>query len=114
MVIGKRLAVWNSPDAPENWRGAGRFRYSDKVIDAILMLRAVFQLPFRQATGLVRSLLRLLEIDLPTPDISTLSSRGKLPGLYVAPARGPTQAPHHRRHKHGGNRLRPADLTGCS
>ncbi len=82
------LSVWISPDALENWRGAGRFRYSDKAIDAILMLRAVFQLPLRQAAGLVRSLLRLLDIDLPTPDISTLSRRGKTAGLDVAPASG--------------------------
>ncbi len=82
------LSVWISPGALENWRGAGRFRYSNKAIDAILMLRAVYQLPLRQAAGLVRSLLHLLDINLPTPDISTLSRRGRTASLDVAPASG--------------------------
>lgn len=72
----------------ENWRGAGRFRYSNKAIDAILMMRTVFQLPLRQAAGFVRSLLNLLDIDLPTPDISTLSRRGRSAGVLTVPASG--------------------------
>ena len=42
-----------------------------------LTLRAVFHLPLRQAEGFVSSLLRLLELDLETPDHTTLSRRNQ-------------------------------------
>jgi hypothetical protein len=35
-------------------------------------------LPLRATEGLVSSLLALLEVDLPAPDYSTLSSRARL------------------------------------
>ncbi len=37
LATGASLSVWISPDALDNWRGTGRFRCSDKAIDAILM-----------------------------------------------------------------------------
>ena len=41
------------------------------------MLREVYHLPLRSTEGLIRSLLRLLEINLPAPDYSTLSRRAR-------------------------------------
>jgi hypothetical protein len=43
-------------------------------------LRAVFRLALRQTEGLIGSIIRLLGLDLATPDHSTLSRRAKTLG----------------------------------
>lgn len=56
--------------------GRGRRRtYSDLAITCALTLREVYGLPLRATEGLVRSVLRLLQADLPAPHYSTLSRR---------------------------------------
>src|SRR5208283_1845473 len=42
--------------------------YSDLAIETALTLRAVFRLALRQSEGLIGSIMRMLEIDLPVPD----------------------------------------------
>jgi Transposase DDE domain len=54
-----------------------------------LTLRAVFHLALRQTEGLIGSLIRLLGLDLPVPDHTTLSRRGQ---TLEVPDRGPTVA----------------------
>lgn len=49
--------------------------YSDLAITTMATLKAVYQLAGRQCQGFVESLFRLMEIDLPVPDHSTLSRR---------------------------------------
>jgi len=49
--------------------------YSNLAIQACLCVKVVFRLPLRQTQGFVQSLLRLLGLNLPTPDYSTLSRR---------------------------------------
>jgi len=46
-------------------------------IEAVLSLRLVFHLALRQAAGLTVSVLRLLGLDLPVPDHTTLSRHGR-------------------------------------
>ncbi|PVE21250.1 hypothetical protein DC522_27680 [Microvirga sp. KLBC 81] len=46
-------------------------------IGLVLTLRLVFHLALRQAEGFVRSVLRLLGLDLPVPDHTTLSRRSR-------------------------------------
>ncbi|WP_246100959.1 transposase, partial [Palleronia caenipelagi] len=82
------MAGWSSP--PSRKRGAQR-QYSDLAIEACLTLRVVFGLALRQTQGFVRSLLRLMRIDLPVPDFSTLYRRA--PSLNIAPGRKPTGGP---------------------
>ncbi len=41
-----------------------------------LTLQAVFHLPLRQTEGFVASLVRVMDLDLATPDHTTLSRRG--------------------------------------
>src|SRR5919108_4621148 len=83
------LTVWFSDDAVAAWRAAARStpggqpRYSAVAIETALTLRLVFHLAFRQTDGLIGSLLRLLDLDLPVPDHSTLSRRART--LAVAP-----------------------------
>ena len=56
---------------PEPRRAASR--NSDLAIETALTLRAVFRLALRQSEGLIGSITRMLEIDLPVPDHTTLS-----------------------------------------
>ena len=88
------LTVWFSDDAVEAWRAAARStpggqpRYSAVAIETALTLRVIFHLAFRQTEGPIGSLLRLLDLDLPIPDHSTLSRRARTlvvqPGLQVS------------------------------
>lgn len=85
------LTFWFSDDAVTKWsaprrRGrGGRAIYSDLAIEVCLTLGLLFHQPLRQVQGLVWSLLGLLNVDLPVPDFSTLSRRGK--GLSVSGSR---------------------------
>jgi hypothetical protein len=49
--------------------------YSDFAIETVLTLGKVFNQRLRQTTGLVKSLFKLMNINLPVPDYSTLSRR---------------------------------------
>ena len=83
------VTVWFSEDAASRWcavrsdKRGGQQRYSDLAIETCLTLRAVFGLPLRQTQGFVRSLLRLMQTDLPVPDFSTLCRRA--PSIQFAP-----------------------------
>ena len=56
--------------------------YTDLAIETVLTLRLVFHQPLRQTEGFVSSVLALMGLDLPVPDHSTLSRRGR--GLSCA------------------------------
>jgi Transposase DDE domain len=77
------LTVWFTPEAVEAWRAeprtgrGGQPAFSDLAIATALTLRAVFRLALRQTEGLIGSVLRLLGLDLPVPDHSTLSRRAE-------------------------------------
>jgi hypothetical protein len=75
------LTVWFSEEAiaarraePRITRG-GQPWYSPLAILTALTLRAVFCLALRQTEGLIGSVIRLLGLDLPVPDHTTLSRR---------------------------------------
>ena len=77
------ITVWLSPEAIAAWepegggtRG-GQRKYSDVAIETALTLRLIFHLPLRQAEGFLASLFRLMGLDLPSPDHTTLSRRGQ-------------------------------------
>ncbi len=91
------MTIWVSDDVVQNWvspcrktRG-GQSRYSDLAIKICLTLRVVFRLPLRQTQGFVRSIARLMGMDLVVPDFSTLSRRGK--GLRINPNRHASSKP---------------------
>ncbi len=77
------ITVWFDEDAINAWNAAqsgrpgGQRRYSDLAIVTALTLRTVFQLALRQTEGFVASLIRLMELDLMTPDHTTLSRRNR-------------------------------------
>ena len=77
------LTVWLSEAAINSWREppsgkpGGQRTYADIAIEAALTIRMIFHLPLRQTEGFLGSLARMLEIDLPIPDHTTLSRRLK-------------------------------------
>ena len=66
------IAAWKAE--PRTTRG-GQPRYSPLAITTALTLRAVFRLAYRQAEGLLGSIVGLLGLDLRVPDHTTLSRR---------------------------------------
>ena len=74
--------MWLSTDVVEEWvvgektgkRGASAI-YSDTAIATMSTIKSVFSLAGRQAQGFVESLFKLMNLDLPVPDHSTVSRR---------------------------------------
>jgi len=83
LVARGDLTVWITPDALDAWRPAPTGRrgaqpkFSDLAIETALTLRMVFHLPLRQAEGFLGSILRIMDLDLASPDHTTLSRRGE-------------------------------------
>src|SRR5215203_3421396 len=75
------LTVWFTDEAIRAWAAeprttrGGQPWYSELAILTALTLRAVFRLAYRQTEGLIGSLMRLLGLDLPVPDHTTLCRR---------------------------------------
>ena len=75
------LTVWFTDEAIGAWAAeprttrSGQPWYSELAILTALTLRAVFRLALRQTEGLIGSIIRLLGLDLPVPDHTTLSRR---------------------------------------
>src|SRR4051812_33957219 len=77
----RSLTVWFTDEAIAAWKAeprttrGGQPWYSELAILTALTLRAVYRLALRQTEGLIGSLMRLLGLDLPVPDHTTLSRR---------------------------------------
>ena len=77
------ITFWMSDDFEKIWLHTGKkqrgsqFDYSDQAILVMLTIKEVFHLTHRGVEGFVRSLFRMMKINLPVPDHSTLSKRGK-------------------------------------
>jgi hypothetical protein len=56
-------------------KSGGQRHYSDTAIEMALTVRAVYGLALRQTEGFLRSVARLLELDIDIPDHTTLSRR---------------------------------------
>jgi hypothetical protein len=98
------LTIWFTDEALAGWKAqprttpGGQPHYSNLAIETALTLRAVFRLALRQSEGLIGSIMRMLEIDLPVPDHTTLSRRAC--GLPVQMPRGNDTGELHLR-QHG-------------
>ncbi len=77
------ITFWMSDDFEKTWLYTGekqrgsQFDYTDQTILVMLTVKEVFHLTHRGVEGFVRSLFRMMKINLPVPDHSTLSKRGK-------------------------------------
>ena len=80
-AIGGSLTIWFSDEALAGWKAqpratpGGQRHYSDLAVETALTLRVVFRLALRQSEGLIGSIMRMMGIDLPVPDHTTLSRR---------------------------------------
>lgn len=81
--------LWISEDAIKKWQakrdphfiGAPR-QYSDDAILCIMMLKVVYNLPYRQLIGFVMSIFLLLKIDLSIPHFTTVAARARQLGSH--------------------------------
>jgi len=77
------ITFWMSDDFEKSWMHTGekqrgsQFDYSDQAILVMLTVKEVFHLTNRGVEGFVRSIFRMMRINLPVPDHTTLSKRGK-------------------------------------
>ncbi len=86
------LTLWIADDTIEAWQApkrstpGGQRIYTDLAIETGLTVRMIYKLPLRQTEGFLRSIFRLLDLELRVPDHSTLSRRGKKLGkIPLAP-----------------------------
>jgi hypothetical protein len=93
-----RVQNWREYDAamaarnpPHSGRRVRPQQYSAIAIETGLMLRLAFGRPWRQTEGMLASILRLLDLDLPVPDHTTFS-RGSA-DLTVAKALSAASGP---------------------
>ena len=75
------LLIWVDKDmawrAPPDGRPGPPAVFSDAAIQFCLSLKVLFKLPLRQTSGMVASLLKLVGVDWPVPNFSTLCRRQK-------------------------------------
>ena len=96
LIARGRLTFWFDEDAVAAWRkrGPGAPKvYSDTAIQCALILKSVFHLSLRSTQGFVSSLLKLLRLDLPVPDYSTLSRRQSSLATFLTVR--PSSRPRH-------------------
>lgn len=86
-----RVTNWG---APRRGSRGGQPRYSDLAITMCLTLGTVYKLALRQTQGLMRSLARLMKLEIPVPDFSTLSRRGHCLPLPTRPGTERTEPIH--------------------
>jgi hypothetical protein len=84
-LIGRgSLTLWIDSRSTDTWldhdwpaRRGRRRTYTDAAILCALLIREIYHLPLRSTEGLVRSVLRLMKVQLPAPHYSTLSRRAR-------------------------------------
>src|SRR5579864_24631 len=78
------ITFWFDEEAIKNWhkieqqnkRGRPK-KYSDLAITCGLTLKAIFKLPFRAVEGFITSLVKVLKLEIETPDYTLLCKRQK-------------------------------------
>lgn len=86
------LAKWH-PEVEGPRKRGGQVQYSDQAIQALLMLKAVYGLPYRQTIGFAQSILKLLAPDIRVPDYTLLCKRSS--DLAVSLSTTATENPKH-------------------
>jgi hypothetical protein len=84
-LIGRgSLTLWIDTRSTNTWldhscphRKGRRRTYTDAAILCALLLREVYHLPLRSTQGLVSSVLKMMQVELPAPHYSTLCRRAR-------------------------------------
>lgn len=87
------ITVWISQEVIDGWRPrpmgrrprGGQVEYSDRAIECLLTLKAVFGLPYRQTEGLGQSILAVLKARVKAPDYTTLCKRSATLAVDLSP-----------------------------
>jgi len=77
------LTLWVDEQAVQAWRdanGSGALGrrpriYADTAIECALVVKAIFHLSLRATQGFLESVVKLMDIELPVPDYTTVSRR---------------------------------------
>lgn len=77
LVSRGSLFIWFKKEHLQSAQGHGNRVYSDLLICCALTLRQLYHLPYRATEGFLRSLIRLNQLDIPTPNYSTLCRRAQ-------------------------------------
>jgi len=84
------ITFWFSEETIGKWRHNNAnprrghpFVYSDTAVECLLVLRELFQLPYRQTEGLGKSLVDLMQIELDIPDYTSLAKRAAKMGISL-------------------------------
>jgi hypothetical protein len=88
------ITVWISDEVIEGWKPTpegrrqrgGQPEYSDRAIECLLTLKAVFKLPYRQTEGLGQSIMALLGVQVAVPDYTTLCKRSADVRVELSPS----------------------------
>ena len=91
-LVGRgSLTLWIDTHSTDTWldqdtpgRRGRRRTYTDSAILCALLIREVYHLPLRATQGLIRSILRLMQLDLPAAHYSTFSRRARLLQLSLS------------------------------
>lgn len=88
------ITFWFCEETLEKWHHSNArpkvghpFVYSDTAVQCLLVLRELFQLPYRQTEGLGCSLAELMEITIDIPDYTSLAKRAAKLGISLDVAR---------------------------
>ena len=84
-------SIWDQWTPPPEGRGKPGL-YSETAIQTCLTIKSLFKLPYRATEGLVNSLMRLCQLDLPVSDHTQMSRRAAQLSVKFPrrPRRGPT------------------------
>jgi hypothetical protein len=84
------ITFWFCEETVKKWHHANAkpkvghpFVYSDTAVECLLVLRELFQLPYRQTEGLGKSLAELMQIAIDIPDYTSLAKRAAKMGVAL-------------------------------
>lgn len=93
------ITLWISEEDIEAWKPdgprkrGGQLQYTDGAIQCMLMVRSFFHLTLRATEGFVRSVFKLIDLELAVPDYTTICKRSKcLKVSLPTKAKGPVHA----------------------
>lgn len=86
------IATWHPEPQGKRQRG-GQTWYSDRAIECLLMLKAVYGLPYRQTIGFAQSIFDLMGAAIAMPDYTLLCKRSANLSIDLAPSE--TGEPKH-------------------
>jgi hypothetical protein len=88
------ITFWFSEEVIAQWDHANNdrrrghpFVFSDRAIECLLVIRELFQLPYRQTEGLARSLAQLMQVEVAIPDYTSLAKRAAKTDISLDVAR---------------------------